>query len=328
MKMHSRPWSALIACAAAFVGGCGGDTPADPPSPEEPWLTVLSLNVGNLDEPNGGPCGVKPYYGGLCSIAQEEVIAERFALLRPDVAVLTELVDSSRCDEDPQQGDADFVCTDADSRSPKEQVRRLVGEQYTVSCSSTRATCVVANPERVTLSGCDDGALCLDGNNTPARPAECGDKGPRNSVSRIDGTRGNTTFATIAVHALRALNEEDDPCRKAEFAQAFESLSSETNALLAGDWNMDPYRAPDAFESGDYWHTQVGEGNRFTAHNVPSDGSMPLPTWAKAATVDYVLSDFLTGDCQTLGESEGTERIDGEELATLDHRGLWCAFNP
>ena len=291
------------------------------------WLSVLSVNVGNLDEVVDKTCGVAPYQGGLCSIAQEDVIASNLAALRPDVAFLTELVDSARCEPDNWEGDSDLICTGAPARDPKEQVRRLVGDDYTISCASTHATCVAVLSERVTLDGCAANELCLDGNITAAHPTACGTMGSRTSVSRIDATVDDVSFALIPVHALNALNEDEDPCRLAQFELALQEMASDTDALIAGDWNMDPYRAPDAFPSGIYWHTKVGPEARFTAHNVPDDGTTPTPTWATAATLDFVLSDFLQGECDVLGETEGTTRIDGEELATLDHRAVWCALS-
>ena len=70
------------------------------------WLNVLSVNLGNLDEVVDKTCGVAPYQGGLCSIAQEEIVAANLARLRPDIAFLTELVDSGRCEPDSWEGDS------------------------------------------------------------------------------------------------------------------------------------------------------------------------------------------------------------------------------
>lgn len=325
MNSHGIIHFAIASSCLLALTGCSETAPET--EAKEAWLKVLSANVGNLDEVIDKTCGVAPYQGGLCSIAQEEVIASQIAELSPDIAILTELVDFSRCESDTWQGDADLVCTGAPDREPKEQVRRLVGDEYTISCASTHATCVAVRSDRVSLTGCEAGELCLDGNETAPHPEVCGTKGSRTSVSRIEATVDGETFALIPVHTLRALNEEEDPCRLAQFKLALEDVSKGAKTLTAGDWNMDPYRAPDAFPSGTYWHTQVGPDARFTAHNVPSDGSAPEPTWAGAATVDFVLSDFLQGSCESLGQTEGTTRLDGDELATMDHRAVWCSLS-
>jgi hypothetical protein len=317
----------IAGAALAALVACTNTPGPKTETKTDAWLNVLSVNVGNLDEVVDKTCGVAPYQGGLCSFAQEEIIAANLARLRPDIAFLTELVDSGRCEPDSWEGDTDLICTGAPDRDPKEQVRRLVGDDYTISCASTHATCVAVLSERVTLHGCAAGELCLDGNDTAPHPDACGTMGSRTSVSRIDTTVDDVSFALIPVHALNALNQDEDPCRLAQFNLALEDVSISADALIAGDWNMDPYRAPDAFPSGIYWHTQVGPEARFTAHNVPGDGSTPTPTWATAATLDFVLSDFLQGECDVLGETEGTTRIDGEDLATMDHRAVWCALS-
>jgi hypothetical protein len=330
--MSFRPATALVALPLIGCGNASQTPPADDP----PWLTVLSVNVGNLDEVVDGPCGVAPYRGGLCSIAQEKVIAEQIAARRPDIAIITEIVDAARCEPDTWSGDPDSVCSGAPDRTPKEQVRRLVGDDYTISCAASHATCIAARTDRVVLDSCDAGALCLDGNDSAPHPSECstmtgGVLGEGTSVSAAGATVDGEVFTVIAIHALNAVKQEHDPCRLAQFKLALETLPAAGASLIAGDWNMDAYRAPDAFASGIYWHTQVGPSARFTAHNVPTaaaaaaeDGSLPLPTWVGTATLDYVLSDFLRGSCQVLGESENTTRIDGEQLATMDHRAVWC----
>jgi hypothetical protein len=309
----------------------GGDAPiVDASAPDSnvdsgPPITrlrVMTVNVGNLDEVNGGPCPSHPYLGGLCSVAQELIIAERIAEIAPDIAIVGEVVDPARCTEDTWNEDPDRTCTGAPERTPYEQVRRLMGPDYTISCDDRlHSDCAAVRTERGSLVGCESGSLCLGGNETPPHSAACADIGGHTSVSRIGAVFDGRTLNIVVAHPKNATSIEADPCRLAQYREIFEQLVDERPALVAGDFNMDAYRFPEVFESGRYWHTQVGEGTRFTAHNV--DGEYPTPTFLGAATLDYVLSDFAAGDCVVLGESRGTERIDGE-LETMDHRAVVC----
>ena len=160
---------------------------------------------------------------------------------------------------------------------------------------------------------------------TPDHPPECDGLGGITSVSAVDATADGLAFSVVASHPLNAIDHEGDACRLAQYRQAFEELPGEGAALVAGDMNYDPYRFPDVFASGPYWHSMVGESRRYTAHSVTEDP--PVPTWSEVVTLDYITSDFLAGrECVVWGESPYTEPIDGD-LARADHRAVWCSFS-
>jgi hypothetical protein len=87
---------------------------------------------------------------------------------------------------------------------------------------------------------------------------------------------------------------------------------------------MDPWREDDV--STRYWRQQVGEaGNRgFVYHSGIAEVQLPRPTLRYpflSRTHDHVASNLLTGVCQVLGESPGTQRLDGG--GGCDHRAVY-----
>ena len=306
-----------------LAGACGAiDSEAGDAAGLE--FVVMTINVGNLDEVNGGPCPSFPYRGGLCSLSQELILTEAIGRIGPDIAILNEVVDARRCTEETWGGDEDRVCTGAPGGSPFQQARRLMGDDYTISCDDIEHfTCVAVRVGRVEVQECEQGGTCLGASETPPHPSECEVLGGHTSVSRVRASFEGRTLNIVAVHPDNALSSEDDPCRFAQYRQVFEDLVDERPALVAGDFNLDPYRYPDLFPSGVFWREHVGFERRFAAHNAAGD--RPVPTFLGVATLDYVLSDFAEGECQVLGESEGTQRIDSP-LNTMDHRAVVCSL--
>ncbi len=316
--------------------GCGGSPYPVPPLPEPPTaeppteaepvtLTVLSANVGTLDEVFDGPCPSVPYHGSLCSMEVEAVIRARIDAERPDVAVLMEVLDADHCAEDSWEGDPDLPCTGAPEREPYQQIRRIVGDDYTITCDGiAHYDCIAVRADRIEIDPCPAGELCMGLSETPDHPVECGGLGGITSVSKVDARLGELAFSVVAAHPLNAIDHEGDACRLAQYRQAFEELPGDGLAIVAGDMNYDPYRFPDVFASGPYWHSMVGDEARYTAHSVTEDP--PVPTWSEIVTLDYITSDFLDGhDCVVWGESPETEPIDGD-LERADHRAVWCEF--
>ena len=331
VSANPRTLFVLFVAALSTLSGCPASdgpvplvTPPDDPIPTPPEiLTVLSANVGTLDEVFDGPCPSAPYRGALCSMEVEAVIRERIDRVKPDVAVLMEVLDADYCDEGTWEGDPDLPCTGAPDREPYQQIRRLVGDDYTITCDGiAHYDCIAVRSARIAIEQCPGGELCMAMSTTPAHPEECVDSGGITSVSRVDATLADGRgFRVIAAHPLNAITEDDDACRHAQYRLALDELPGDRDAIAAGDMNFDPYRFPDLFPSGEYWHTVVGEGNRFVAHSVFEDP--PVPTWSGIVTLDYVLSDFLTGhDCEIWGETPGTDPIDGD-LGRADHDAVY-----
>jgi len=289
-------------------------------------LRVLLANVGNLDEASGGPCPSSPYFGSTCSIAQEQELSAQIAAAAPDIAVLLEIFDSNTCETSTE--DPDLICTGVETRAPYQQIRRLMGDAYTLSCDTrSHRSCVAVRTTAFEMASCPAGDLCMSGSTTAPHPEACDGRGSLTSVSRIDLVATaesplpeSAALAVVPTHALNATDLEGDACREAHYRDALDTLPGADPTLVAGDMNMDPYRFPDLFPSADYWHTRVGDEKRFVALNLDADP--PTPTWMDLATLDYVLSDVLEGDCTVL---TGSNRLDPSGL-TLDHRGVLCTL--
>ena len=131
---------------------------------------------------------------------------------------------------------------------------------------------------------------------------------------------------------VNAHAENRDPaCRLAAIRQIFEGdrLVRQPRVLLTGDFNMDPWRENDA--STRYWRQRVGLNGKdgYSYHSGVAEFEPPRPTLRYpflTRTYDHVVSNFLTGVCQVLGESPGTERLDGGR--GCDHRAVYGVLKP
>lgn len=305
---------------ALLLGACPTDLE---PLPEPEPLRVLQANVGNLDGFWHEGCPSVPYHGSQCELDVEEEIRAHLDAIDPDIAFLQEVVDSDHCPEQSWEGDPGLACTGAPERDPYQQARRLIGAGYTIVCDGiAHYDCVAVRSSRIELDQCPAGEVCMGAAVTPPHPQQCDGGGGITSVSRVDAALGDLRFGVVGAHPLNATSTSDDACRLGQYQQAFEVLPGAGPTLVAGDMNLDPYKTPGYYASGAYWHTVVGEGNRFVAHSVNSD---PItPTWGGFFTLDYILSDFLEGDaCVVLGETYGTEPLDGA-LDRMDHRAVLC----
>lgn len=301
---------ALLACKPPVA-----ETDADAP------LVVFEANVGNPDEALGGPCPASPYHGATCSVAQEEAAAEAIAARNPDVVFLLEVLDPAYCGPETWDGDPDLACTGAPDRDPYAQATRYVGPDYTVVCDAIEHyDCVAVKADRIALEECPAGQTCIGAAESPPHPDACGAGAWITSVSRVHATVDDRPLTIVFAHPIAA--GSDDPCRVAQYEQAFAALP-EGDTLIAGDMNFDPYRVTN-WDASTAWRTYVGEGRPFTAHNVV-EGELPLPTILGVATLDYVLSNAFEGGCEVLGESAGTERMDAP-LNTMDHRAVVCSL--
>lgn len=292
---------------------------SDTAVPTSTSLRVLEANLGNPDEALGGPCPAAPYHGATCSIAQEQATAANIAAIDPDVVFLMEILDADDCSAEFQAGDADLACTGAPDRDPYQQAARYVGTDYTVVCDANEHyDCVAVRSSRITLDECAAG-VCEGAAVTPARTANCGASGI-DSVSAAHATVDDRPLTLVFAHPIAGAT--DEPCRVDQYRQAFEELPV-GDTLIAGDFNSDPYRLP-SWSSSAYFFTQVGDGEPFTAISVDADP--PVPTFGGVITLDYVLSNAMTGACDVLGIDPGTVRLD-HPVGTNDHQAVACTVD-
>lgn len=293
--------------------------PADTDLPPATALRVLEANLGNPDEALGGPCPAAPYHGATCSIAQEQATAANIAAFDPDVVFMMEILDADYCTAEFQAGDPDLACTGAPDRDVYQQAARYVGPDYTVVCDSNEHyDCVAVRSSRVLLAECPSG-VCEGAALTAPRPENCGSAGI-DGVSAAHATVDDRPLTLVFAHPIAT--GTDDPCRIDQYRQAFEELPV-GDTLIAGDFNADPYRVP-SWDASAYFFTQVGDGKPFTAISVDADP--PTPTFVGVITLDYVLSNAMTGACDVLGVDAGTVRLD-DPVGTNDHQAVACSVD-
>jgi hypothetical protein len=115
-------------------------------------FSVLAANVGNIDVFR---CDSAIYK--LCAADQEQRIADRIARLKPDIALLAEVMAPEQCAgiADPPEWHVCAVHPSGD------QARRLLGDDYTIACEPRRGyECIGIRKEFAQLDACKSGQLC------------------------------------------------------------------------------------------------------------------------------------------------------------------------
>lgn len=299
MKAH-------IATAAVvlLLAGC-----PEAPAP----FTLLQANVGNslLACQDG-------YIFKLCELEVENAIRDNIATLAPDVIAFQEILPSCEgiVEDDPR-----FVCH-PDNASEPSQLVRLLGDAYETACDQRNGFECIA----VKL----DGRAQLEEGYTSAPPVESDadencDDGFTVGAARV--LVGGTLVQLVNGHPQSGFIGR---CRRKQLEQALDLVVEPS--LLSGDWNLDPFKDTD--ESADLWVENVGlleEGKRFHYHSGPAEKNPPFATTENVlftGTLDHVAgSAGLAGTCTTLGEAEGSARLDGADGANgCDHRALLCTL--
>lgn len=308
---HNRWITAAAAVSLALLVAC-------PTEPERVPFTLLQANVGNsllaCDD---------PYVYKLCEQAVEDALRERIALLDPDVIALQEVLPDGFCDAlAAPEDDARFVCHPDNRSAEPSQARRLVGPDYDILCEDRNGyECVAAR------GGVLDGPYLVAPPVDSDPEEECS---PGFSVgSVLVSLPGAAGFTLVNGHPQSAFI---GACRDQQLAQVFAADGlAQGEALLTGDWNLDPYRAGDD-PSVTTWTQYVGpdDSTPFHYHSGVAERQPPYATNVVAgiaSVLDHVASTSLQGICQTLGEAPGTERLDGDVGGGCDHRALLCTLS-
>lgn len=272
-------------------------------------LTVLTVNVGNTSP----LCW--PYFVKLCRRAVETRIARNLQAVNPDLVAIQEILPPWMC-ENRRFTPPGSACAGS---TGVPQVRRLLGPDYTIVCETRNAfECIAVRTGAGEILSCDPGALCHT-DRFERQPEDC-----RHSVSIMAATvqiKGRT-FDVVNAHA----ENRSPACRLAAIRQVFEpcGLVREEKALIMGDFNLDPWREDDP--SIRYWRQQTGtdSASDYIYHSGIAEREPPYPTLRYpffTRTYDHVLSNFLTGATQVLGESPETARLDGGW--GMDHRAVY-----
>lgn len=306
--------AAALFGGSAFAPNAAGLARADVDD-DATTATVLLANVGNVNP----SCASEVFK--LCHQATEDRIATRVQSHAPDLAVLIEVLPSRICDDVPGASVNPFGVCASSVGDERTQVERLLGPGYSVSCGRHGWDCLAVRDASGTLEvplasldipvGCDDGFV----------------------VAYADVTVHDERFRVLLGHP----DSMDSSCRTAALKALF--AQTEDRTLLIGDMNLDPRRSSDA--SAELWNSMVGHDKTFAYHS-----DLDVPTHAASdpsaldatgmltpnnhnctapfgcTTLDHVASTFASGDCDVLGETPGTERLDGG--GGMDHRALVC----
>jgi len=276
-------------------------------------FTVLTANVGNADP----RCAFQRLK--LCRQDVERRLTASLAELRPELVALQETLPDHLCEGVPPV-DPGHVCAGEYSEP---MVRRLLGPDYSIICEVRNLIeCIGVRTDVGEIVGCPLGGLC-----TSDRMVTISE-GCRTHLTVFAAAvevRGRTFDVVNAHPENRSAN-----CRLKSLQQVFEGdLIQEDRALIMGDLNLDPWLGDDV--STEYWNTQVGpvETYEFYYHSGSAEHQPPYPTVRYpffVRTLDHVVSNFMAGTMITLGEAEGTTRLDGGR--GMDHRALygWLGF--
>lgn len=303
---------------------------SDMPEAGKDAFSVLVANVGNIDFLR---CDSAVYK--LCDADQEARIAARIKQLEPDVALLVEVMNPKQCEALAATAPDWHVCHP--DRPQGDQARRLLGDDYTIACEPRAGyECVGIRKAFGALTSCAAGGLCRPGLRT-AGPFDGCDPGftIAAATARIDERQVDLVVA----HPPSATSPEAIACRRAYLPAALAaqgedgSLRRGAAAIIGGDLNLDPWRAPTDAD-GAYFRERVGleaGAAALRAHSGPVERDPPYWTaLLLRRTLDHVASEGLVGRCITLGAAPDALALDlgqGTELQRLDHLAQYCVLS-
>lgn len=239
-----------LAGLAALLALCGpGCTPG-----LEALLRLANQNAGTtpfldmLGESDlREPCD-DWYCNDLCTSETEATLAGQVEATAPDVMMLEEVWDMSRCgdpDRPPEFQEPPYACSAGEGH----QLTRVLPEGYSFACvhGERDSTTCIAFREAVfePLSPSGEPADC-DGRDCSALitdlESECEREG---ATAFLRGTThlGPTTLAVA--HLFVDFSAEDELCRAQQLSvlqEALVALPSDEVLVLAGDFNLDPLR--------------------------------------------------------------------------------------
>lgn len=305
------------------------DLASEMPEAGKNAFSVLAANVGNLDVFR---CDSAIYK--LCAADQEQRIADRIARLKPDIALLSEVLAPEQCAgiANPPPWHVCAVHPDGD------QARRLLGDDYTIACEPRRGyECIGIRKAFAELEECKAGQLCRGALRSVPPVAGCDDGFTlAAATARIDGERVDL----LVGHPPSGFMAENAACRRAYLPGALAprgeegSLRDAPRALFGGDLNLDPWRTPSDPDTA-YFRERVRLDGKstapFAAHSGPVEHDPPY--WTSVLirkTLDHVVSEGLTGRCLTLGAAPSAPALDlqlGAELERLDHLAQYCVLS-
>jgi hypothetical protein len=311
--------------------------PFDMPEAGRGAFSVLAANVGNIDLLK---CDGALYK--LCDAAQEKRIAERIAKARPDVALLSEVITPAQCDALGPSVEGWHACHPSNRAAEPDQVRRLLGPDYTIACEPRRGyECIAVRKGFARIAGCAEGATCRGQGPVRSAPPVAGcDEGFTLSAvtAEIDGEKVDLAV----VHPPSGVFDSSRQCRRDFLPAVLEpkgtagSLRESAFAIIGGDFNLDPFRRLGDIDV-DYLRSRVrfafsdSAGPPLAMHSGLPEHDPPY--WSaplSRATWDLVVGEGFVGRCVTLGAAADYPPLDmpqGEEIHRLDHLAQYCVLS-
>lgn len=303
------------------------------------YLKVLQANVGNVD------LGCQGAYYKLCYQDAENRIATNVAAKNPDVVFLQEVLPDWVCRNGAASG-SNQVCYGYQTRTVRDQARRLLGWNYSVVCDWWHGWDCIAVKKTIGYitndaagRSCPQGYLCgsttfSNGDATAhnADPYFATYQAQYNSSTYDSGFHMLYVDAVINGITIRLIDGHPqsggtgsgskETARKAQVHQAFASWAAgQQRVLMAGDMNLDPYRSNSDVSVTEwrnyvdnYSSTGVRTDKTYWYHSGVAENSGTW--WPKLTTLyiwpisnytyDQTISNFEYGTCKTLNSSSST----------------------
>ena len=273
-----------------------------------PSFSILSVNLGNAEI----KYFEEKYKNKLVNRNVERRIMRRIRKLQPDIVVYQESIG----------------CLEYDGKDPERpQIRRLLGKDYSIITDQrSQFDGMAVKVSAGCILGCKPGHYMR--NKHTERQRNACDRDFSSQVAVIQLTDG-FTFDLACFH-LHSTNVE---CRVNTLFNMFignpnkhkTALLHERNILIAGDFNLDPWRQDDHSVQVFKQITVRGwDGREIRFHNHLGQDRLPELTSVfpfLSRTIDLAASNFASGMLDTLGITPGTERLDGGK--GCDHNVLF-----
>lgn len=313
-------------------------------------FTVLQANIGNVD-----PVCILQVRGKLCHQEVENRIAQRIQQLKPDIVNLQEVLPDWMCRQG-KVGGPGLACHQYQTRPVRDQVRRLLGSQYTIVCEPHHSwDCIGLRSDTVSVKPDEKGNICPTKGLCGTERLSAGDQKAVNSdqayhpyyastiesslddgfhITALDVVLKGQPLRLINAHPQSGIQSKQQQARSEQIKHMFLRFATQTRTLITGDLNLDPFRWNDSsvqtfnqFVDNYDSKGQLIAPKAFHYHSGPVEQPPVWPPRLTAeyrwpipsSTLDHVLSNFARGTCRTL---DGSEHLSGGK--GTDHKALWC----
>ncbi len=271
-------------------------------------FSILCANLGNAE--------IKYFNDNqqnkLVSRLVEWRLARRIRKLKPDIVVYQESI-----------GYLEYIGKDP----KKPQIRRMLGDEYSIVTDKRwQFEGIAVHTSSGDIMGCKPGHYMR--NKRTERQGNACDQGFATQIAAIR-LKDGFEFELGAFH----IPSTNVHCRANTLINMFVGnpnknkppLLQHKNILVAGDFNLDPWRQDDISEQEFRRIIARGWGSRkFRYHNrLGADGLPELTSIFPfiSRTIDIVASNFANGTLDTLGITPNTQRLDGGR--GCDHHALF-----